>query len=85
MEAISWAYRQLPGERIMRFIIGLILGAALTVAGAFIHDTMEAGAAKPLVNWTNAGELEKATFDYVKDQADRLIKWATNQVKGDKN
>ena len=33
----------------MRFIIGLILGAALTVGGAFIHDTMESGAAKPLI------------------------------------
>jgi hypothetical protein len=63
----------------MRFIIGLILGAALTVGGAFIHDTMESGAAKPLVNWTNATELEKVTYDYLKSQVDRLIKWATSQ------
>ena len=63
----------------MRFIIGLILGAALTVGGAFIHDTMESGAAKPLVNWTNAAELEKATYDYLKSQVDRLVKWATSQ------
>jgi hypothetical protein len=62
----------------MRFIIGLILGAVLTVAGAFIHDTMESGAAKPLVNWTNAAELEKVTYDYLKGQVDRLIKWATS-------
>jgi hypothetical protein len=62
----------------MRFIIGLILGAVLTVAGAFIHDTMESGAAKPLVNWTNAAELEKVTYDYLKSQVDRLIKWATS-------
>jgi hypothetical protein len=63
----------------MRFIFGLILGAVLTVGGAFIHDTMESGAAKPLVNWTNAAELQKVTFDYVKEQVDRLIKWATSQ------
>ena len=63
----------------MRFVIGLIVGAALTVGGAFIHDTMEAGAAKPLVNWTNAAELEKVAYDYLKAQVDRLIKWATNQ------
>jgi hypothetical protein len=63
----------------MRFIFGLILGAVLTVGGAFIHDTMESGAAKPLVNWTNANELQKVTFDYVKEQVDRLIKWATSQ------
>jgi hypothetical protein len=64
----------------MRFIIGLIVGAALTIGGAFIHDTMmESGAAKPLVNWTNAAELEKVAFDYVKAQVDRLVKWATSQ------
>ena len=63
----------------MRFIIGLIVGAALTVGGAFIHDTMESGAAKPLVNWTNAAELQKATYDYLKSQVDRLVKWATSQ------
>jgi hypothetical protein len=63
----------------MRFIFGLILGAVLTVGGAFIHDTMESGAAKPLVNWTNANELQKVTLDYVKEQVDRLIKWATSQ------
>jgi hypothetical protein len=63
----------------MRFIFGLILGAALTVGGAFVHDTMESGAAKPLVNWTNAAELEKVTYDYLKSQVDRLIKWATSQ------
>jgi hypothetical protein len=63
----------------MRFIIGLILGVALTVGGAFIHDTMESGATKPLVNWTNAAELEKVTYDYLKAQVDRLIKWATSQ------
>jgi hypothetical protein len=63
----------------MRFVIGLIVGAALTVGGAYIHDTMESGAAKPLVNWTNAAELEKVAYDYVKAQVDRLVKWATSQ------
>jgi hypothetical protein len=66
----------------MRFILGLIVGAALTVAGAFVHDTMDPGAAKPLVNWTNAAELQKATFEYVKVQAENLIKWATGKREG---
>jgi hypothetical protein len=30
------------------------------------------------VNWTNAAELEKVTYDYLKGQVDRLIKWATS-------
>jgi hypothetical protein len=63
----------------MRFILGLIVGAVLTVGGAYIHDSMDPGAAKPLVNWTNANELQKATFEYVKVQADHLIKWATGK------
>jgi hypothetical protein len=62
----------------MRFIIGVIVGAALTVGGAYIHDNMEAGTAKPLVNWTNAAALQQATFDYLKAQFDRMIKWATS-------
>jgi hypothetical protein len=67
----------------VRFIIGLILGAVLTVGGAFVHDTMESGAAKPLVNWTNAQEFQKATVDYLRAQVDHLINWATNKTKGD--
>jgi hypothetical protein len=34
----------------MRLILGIILGAALTVGGAYISDTAGAGA-KPMVNW----------------------------------
>jgi hypothetical protein len=62
----------------MRFILGLIIGAALTVGGAYIHDSMDSGATKPLVNWTNAAEFEHATFDYIKAQFDRMMKWVTS-------
>jgi hypothetical protein len=34
------------------------------------------------VNWTNANELQKATFEYVKVQAENLIKWATGKKEG---
>ena len=66
----------------MRFILGLIVGAVLTVGGAFIHDSFDPGSAKPLVNWTNAAELQKVTFEYVKVQAENLIKWATGKSEG---
>jgi len=62
----------------MRFIFGLIVGVVLTVGGAAIHDNLDAGASKPLVNWTNASELQHTTFDYLKSQFDRLMKWATS-------
>ena len=66
----------------MRFILGVIVGAVLTVAGACVHDSFDPGAAKPLVNWTNANELQKATFEYVKVQTENLIKWATGKKEG---
>jgi len=62
----------------MRFILGFIVGIVLTILGAYIHDSLEAGAAKPLVNWTNVADLEQAGYDYVKAQFDRLMKWATS-------
>jgi hypothetical protein len=62
----------------MRFILGFIVGVVLTIVGAYIHDSLEAGTAKPLVNWTNVADLEQASYDYVKAQFDRLVKWATS-------
>jgi len=35
----------------MRLILGIILGAALTVGGAYICDTAAGAGAKPMVNW----------------------------------
>jgi hypothetical protein len=66
------------GECAMRFIFGLIVGVVLTVGGAAIHDKMEADASKQLVSWTNANELQRTTYDYLKSQFDRLMKWATS-------
>jgi hypothetical protein len=35
----------------MRLILGMVIGAALTVGGAYIADAMAGAEAKPLVNW----------------------------------
>ena len=36
----------------MRLILGMILGAALTVGGAYVSDTSSKGPdARPMVNW----------------------------------
>ena len=36
----------------MRLILGIIIGCALTVGGAYVADTVAAGSAKPvMVNW----------------------------------
>jgi hypothetical protein len=58
----------------MKFVIGLIVGVALTVGGAAVHDYMEPGASTPLVNWTTANDLRQTTVDYVRAQFDRLAK-----------
>ena len=40
----------------MRFIFGIIVGALLTVGGAYFVDTASRAGAKPLVNWEVAAQ-----------------------------
>jgi hypothetical protein len=35
----------------MRLIFGMVIGASLTVGGAYITDAVGGAEAKPLVNW----------------------------------
>jgi hypothetical protein len=63
----------------MRFTRGVIVGAALVVLGAYIHDTMEADSTKPLVNWPRASELQQNAYYFFRDQYDRLTKWVKSR------
>ncbi len=67
----------------MRLIFGMILGAILTVVGAYVHDTVWIGPAgattgteaqRPMVNWdvvsSNARNLGKTA----REQVDKLTK-----------
>ena len=40
----------------MRFVLGLILGVALTVVAAFVMDQREKSVEKRVVNWDVVGE-----------------------------
>jgi hypothetical protein len=41
----------------MRLILGMILGAALTIGGAYVYDTAsKAPDARPMVNWDVVGK-----------------------------
>lgn len=41
----------------MRLLLGIILGAALTISGAYVADRSNAGPeAKPMVNWDVVGK-----------------------------
>jgi hypothetical protein len=49
-------------EATMRFILGVVVGAALVLASAFLHDTgvVRAGPKQPFVNWdTVAGMMRR--------------------------
>jgi hypothetical protein len=35
----------------MRLFLGIIIGGALTVGGAYVADTLSGAEAKPMVNW----------------------------------
>jgi hypothetical protein len=35
----------------MRLILGIIIGIALTIGGAYVADKSAAAGAKPMVNW----------------------------------
>jgi hypothetical protein len=58
----------------MRYVIGFIVGVAVTVGGAAAYDNMGPGTSSPLVNWTTANDLQRTTVDYVRAQVDRLAK-----------
>jgi len=50
----------------MRFILGIIIGGALTVGGAYVADRVSAAAAKPImVNW----DVVAKNFDSVTTRA----------------
>ena len=51
----------------MRLIFGMILGAALTIGGAYIADTAKSGPdARPMVNWKVVGENTDAFMTMIK-------------------
>jgi hypothetical protein len=40
----------------MRLILGIIIGFALTVGGAYVADTSAAAGTQPMVNWDVVGK-----------------------------
>lgn len=65
----------------MRFFFGLIVGAALTIGFAYVHDLGypetpapqgENVAQKPFVNWDAVGVSTRAAAAVVREQWDKL-------------
>ena len=57
----------------MRVLLGMIVGAVMTVAGAYVHDSeLPGGSNKRLVNWDAAGDLASWAADRTREQWTRL-------------
>jgi hypothetical protein len=59
----------------MRTIIAFLLGIAVTIGAAYIHDTTTAGAAvKPVVNWDQLADVTRDAVDGLRAQWTKLTK-----------
>lgn len=67
----------------MRFIFGIVVGIALTIGVAYVHDLGyaqtitvpapgEPVAAKPFVNWDSVGVNARAAAAAIREQWDKL-------------
>ena len=62
----------------MRFISGIVIGVALTIGTAYVHDmlyapaSLDSAVARPMVNWDTVGVTARRAVDRVRMQWDRL-------------
>ena len=57
----------------MRTIVAFLVGIAVTIGAAYVHDTMVASAAaKPLVNWDQLGGVTRDAVDAARNQWNKL-------------
>jgi hypothetical protein len=59
----------------MRLIFGIVLGVALTIGAAYVHDSRLTGpfqVGQQLVNWEAAGSLARSAYDRVRAEVRRL-------------
>lgn len=60
----------------MRTIVGFLLGIAVTIGAAYVHDAASAGpagtVAKPLVNWDQLGGVTRDAVDAARNQWKKL-------------
>jgi hypothetical protein len=68
----------------MRFILGVIIGIALTVGAAAYHDnnlppTPQTAADRPIVNWDALNAVTKGYTDAATRWWDQLLGRATNR------
>jgi hypothetical protein len=60
----------------MRLLFGMILGAAILVGAAYMHDSTamrSPGPARTIVNWDVAAEVTDGLLRDLRQQLDRLL------------
>ena len=51
----------------MRLILGIIIGGALTIGGAYVADKSAAAGAQPMVNWDVVGKNVSTLTEMARD------------------
>jgi hypothetical protein len=61
----------------MRVLFGIILGVAITVGAAYMHDSSAVlnapGGARTIVNWDVANDVTNNSLRSLRQQLDRLL------------
>jgi hypothetical protein len=59
----------------MRLILGMFLGAALTIGGAYVSDSMNGGSptARPMVNWDVVSKNVDGLTEFVRESWKKLV------------
>ena len=59
----------------MRSLIAFLLGIAVTIGAAYVHDRAIAGPTdKPLVNWDQFNDMTHSVYEAARNQWNRLTK-----------
>lgn len=58
----------------MRSIVAFLLGVAVTIGGAYVHDNVSASTAKPFVNWDAVKESTQSGYDFARAQIEKWTK-----------
>lgn len=57
----------------MRLISGILIGFAVIIGGAYLHDQSLPETGKRVVNWDVAGDLARKSLDRAREEFDKLV------------
>jgi hypothetical protein len=58
----------------MRLIVGILIGFAVVIGGAYVHDqSIPETGGKRVVNWDVAGDLARKGLERAREEFDKLV------------